>query len=147
MDVAMTAAKDAEAAKVAVQVDLEESERSKATTMDTAVREAVKRYHLSEEFTGLLDKEVAQEMADLLYRLKQYNPGQKLSLDFAADPPPLPEGVTEEMIEDYEEEGALEGAVPVKIAVVAEDPSTVADGLAGADVGEGVRVSAGEATV
>ncbi|CAL2276739.1 unnamed protein product [Prunus armeniaca] len=47
-------------------------------------------------------------MADLLYRFKRYNPGRKLNLNFIADPPPLPEGLTEEMIEDYEGEDAPE---------------------------------------
>ncbi|CAL8175081.1 unnamed protein product [Prunus armeniaca] len=47
------------------------------------------------------------EMTDLLYRFKRYNRGRKLNLNFIADPPPLPEGLTEEMIEDYEGEDAL----------------------------------------
>ncbi|CAL8174198.1 unnamed protein product [Prunus armeniaca] len=49
-------------------------------------------------------------MTDLLYRFKRYNPGKKLNLSFIADPPPLPEGMTEEMIEDYEGEDAPEDA-------------------------------------
>ncbi|CAL2227548.1 unnamed protein product [Prunus armeniaca] len=49
-------------------------------------------------------------MADLLYRFKRYNPGKKLNLNFIADPPPLPEGMTEEMIEDYEVEDAPDEA-------------------------------------
>ncbi|CAL9029349.1 unnamed protein product, partial [Prunus brigantina] len=35
--------------------------------------------------------------------------GSTLNLNFIADPPPLPEGMTEEMIEDYEGEDAPEG--------------------------------------
>ncbi|CAL2237955.1 unnamed protein product [Prunus armeniaca] len=58
------------------------------------------------KFSILLDKEVGSEMVDLLYRFKRYNPGQKLNLNFIANPPPLPEGMTEEIIEDYEGEDA-----------------------------------------
>ncbi|CAL8119566.1 unnamed protein product [Prunus armeniaca] len=50
-------------------------------------------------------------MANLLYRFKRYNRGQKLNLNFIADPDSLPEGITEEMIEDYEGEDAPEEAV------------------------------------
>lgn len=53
-----------------------------------------------------MDNEVGLEMADLVYRFKCFNPWQKLNLNFAADPPPLPEGFTEEMIEDYVGEDA-----------------------------------------
>ena len=59
-------------------------------------------------------------MADLLYRFKRYNPGQKLNLNFAADPPPLPEGLTEEMIEDYDGEDA-EAPEPAEANTVAGD--------------------------
>ncbi|CAL9011370.1 unnamed protein product [Prunus brigantina] len=104
LDAAVAAAKDAEAAKEA------ESERAKAAEIDAAVREAIRGYRSSEEFTVLLDREVGSEMADLLYRFKRHNPGQKLNLNFIADPPPLPEGITEEMIEDYQREGAPEEA-------------------------------------
>ncbi|CAL2277638.1 unnamed protein product [Prunus armeniaca] len=45
-------------------------------------------------------QEGGSEMTNLLYRFKKYNPGRKLNLNFIADPPPLPEGLTEEMIED-----------------------------------------------
>ncbi|CAL8163011.1 unnamed protein product [Prunus armeniaca] len=45
-------------------------------------------------------------MVDLIYRFKRYNPRTKLNLNFVADPPPLPEGVTEEMIDEYEGEDA-----------------------------------------
>ncbi|CAL8168183.1 unnamed protein product [Prunus armeniaca] len=66
----------------------------------------MKQYRSSEEFTALLDKEVGLKMADLIYRFKCFNPDHKLNLNFVADPSPLPEGVTEEMIEDYEGEDA-----------------------------------------
>ncbi|KAI5313072.1 hypothetical protein L3X38_042246 [Prunus dulcis] len=86
LEVAIQAARDAEAVKGAVEVALEEMEWSKAAEADIA--------------------EVGLEMANLVYRFKPFNPLVKLNLNFAVDPPPLPEGVTEEMIEDYEGEGA-----------------------------------------
>ncbi|BBG97275.1 hypothetical protein Prudu_006341 [Prunus dulcis] len=106
LEAARAAARDAEAVSEAIQDALQESERTKAAEIEAAVHSAVQGYRSSDEFTTLLDKEVGSEMADLLYRFKRYNPGQKLNLNFAADPPPLPEGLTEEMIEDYEGEDA-----------------------------------------
>ncbi|XP_034199565.1 uncharacterized protein LOC117614769 [Prunus dulcis] len=106
LEAAQAAARDAEAASEAVQDALEESERTKAVEIEAAVRSAIQGYRSSEEFTALLDGEVGLEMADLLYRFKRYNPGQKLNLNFAADPPLLPEGITEEMILEYEGEDA-----------------------------------------
>ncbi|KAI5312713.1 hypothetical protein L3X38_041887 [Prunus dulcis] len=100
------AGKEAEAASDAVRVALEETERSRAAATEAAVREAISKYRSSEEFTALLDNKVGSEMADLVYLFKRFNPGQKLNLNFGTDPPPLPEGVTEEMIEDYEGEDA-----------------------------------------
>ncbi|KAL6284824.1 hypothetical protein ACE6H2_015753 [Prunus campanulata] len=90
LDGAERMAKDAEEAKL----------------VEAAVRGAIRDYRSSTEFTSLVDNEVASEMADLIYRFKRFNPGQKLNLNFAADPPPLPEGITEEMIEEYEGEDA-----------------------------------------
>ncbi|XP_021829572.1 uncharacterized protein LOC110769840 [Prunus avium] len=110
LDGAEQAARDAEGAKTAAQMALEASERSKAAEIEAAVNEAIRGYRSSSEFTSLVDNEVASEMADLIYRFKRFNPGQKLNLNFAADPPPLPEGITEEMIEEYEGEDAPEGA-------------------------------------
>ncbi|CAL2255402.1 unnamed protein product [Prunus armeniaca] len=104
------AAKEALESKEAIQVAFEESERARALEIEAAVQEAIRGYRQSSEFTTLLDKEVGSEMADLLYRFKQYNPGKKLNLNFIADPPPFPEGMTEEMIEDYEGEDAPEEA-------------------------------------
>lgn len=57
-------------------------------------------------FTILIDQEVGLEMVDLVFRFKRFNPGQKLNLNFAEDFPPLPKGVTKEMVEAYEGEGA-----------------------------------------
>ncbi|KAL6282711.1 hypothetical protein ACE6H2_013640 [Prunus campanulata] len=110
LDGAERAAKDAEEARLAVQSALEASERTKAAEVEAAVRGAIRDYRSSTEFTSLVDNEVASEMADLIYRFKRFNPGQKLNLNFAADPPPLPEGITEEMIEEYEGEDAPEDA-------------------------------------
>lgn len=85
------------ALEAAVRVVLEEIERSRAAEVEAAVRKAVRQYRSS----VLLDKEVGLEIVDLVYRFKHFNPGQKLNLNFDVDPPPLPEGVIEEMIEDY----------------------------------------------
>ncbi|CAL9024699.1 unnamed protein product, partial [Prunus brigantina] len=109
LEAALTAARDADSAKEAVEVALEKSEHSKAVEIEADVREAVRSYRSSEEFIVLLDKEVGLEMA-------------KLNLNFIADPPPLLEGMTEEMIEDYEGEDtpeeafAAEGLAPANAA-------------------------------
>ncbi|CAL9024923.1 unnamed protein product, partial [Prunus brigantina] len=92
-------------------VALEESERARASEIEAAVQEAIRKYRQSFDFSTLLDKEVGSEMVDLVYRFKRYNPRLKLNLNFIADPPPLPEGMTEEMIEEYEGEDALEEPV------------------------------------
>ncbi|CAL9007788.1 unnamed protein product [Prunus brigantina] len=104
LESAQLMAKEALEAKEAVQVALEESERTKALEIEAAIR----GYRRSSEFSTLLDSEVGEEMAGMLYRFKRYNPGKKLNLNFIADPPPLPEGITEEMIEEYEGEVAPE---------------------------------------
>ncbi|CAL8993566.1 unnamed protein product [Prunus brigantina] len=88
MESAQLSAKEAREAKEAIQVAMEESERARDSEIEAA--------------------EVGSEMVDLVYRFKRYNPGVKLNLNFVADPPPLPEGITEEMIEDYEGENAPE---------------------------------------
>ncbi|CAL2277045.1 unnamed protein product [Prunus armeniaca] len=93
LESAQLTAKEALEAKEAVQVAFEESERAKASEIEAAVQEAIRGYRHSSEFSTLLDKEVGSKMADLLYRFKQYNPGQKLNLNFIADPPPLPKGI------------------------------------------------------
>ncbi|CAL9000861.1 unnamed protein product, partial [Prunus brigantina] len=86
---AQLATTEAREAKEAIQVAMEESERTRASDIEAA--------------------EVGSEMVDLVYRFKRYNPGVKLNLNFIADPPPLPEGMTEEMIQDYEGEDAPDG--------------------------------------
>ncbi|KAL6279516.1 hypothetical protein ACE6H2_016397 [Prunus campanulata] len=132
LDGAERAAKDAEEAKLAVQAALEASERTKAAEVEAAVRGAIRDYRSSTEFTSLVDNEVASEMADLIYRFKRFNPGQKLNLNFAADPPPLPEGITEEMIEEYEGEDATEDGPDAE-----EGPDGAADADAEATAAEG----------
>ncbi|CAL9000624.1 unnamed protein product [Prunus brigantina] len=108
MESAQVAATEAREAKEAIQVAMEESERKRDSDIEAAVQEAIRKYCHSTDFSALLDKEVGSEMVDLVYRFKRYNPGVKLNLNFIADPPPLPEGITEEMIEDYEGEDAPE---------------------------------------
>lgn len=41
---------------------------------------------------------------DFLYRVKRYNARQKLELNFIRDPPPLLEGVSEDIVEAYQRE-------------------------------------------
>ncbi|CAL8998456.1 unnamed protein product [Prunus brigantina] len=108
MESVQLAAKEAREAKGAIQVAMEESERTRDSEIEAAVQEAIRKYRHSTDFSALLDKEVGSEMVDMVYRFKRYNPGVKLNLNFIADPPPLPEGITEEMIEDYEGEDAPE---------------------------------------
>ncbi|CAL9010975.1 unnamed protein product [Prunus brigantina] len=108
MESAQLSAKEAREAKEAIQVAMEESERARDSEIEAAVQDAIRKYRDSTDFAALVDKEVGSEMVDLVYRFKRYNPGVKLNLNFVADPPPLPEGITEEMIEDYEGENAPE---------------------------------------
>ncbi|CAL8133326.1 unnamed protein product [Prunus armeniaca] len=42
-----------------------------------------------------------EQCEDLIYRFKRFNADKKLNLNFVQDPPPLPERVTEEMVEVY----------------------------------------------
>ncbi|CAL8161874.1 unnamed protein product [Prunus armeniaca] len=73
---------------------------------DEAKRKAVAENRSMEEFTVLLDKEVMKQCEDLIYRFKRFNADKKLNLNFLCDPPPLPEKVTEEMVEVYLREDA-----------------------------------------
>ncbi|CAL8120714.1 unnamed protein product [Prunus armeniaca] len=120
-------ANEALEANEAVQVAFEELERAKASEIEAAVQEAIRRYCHSYEFSTLLDKEVGSEMADLVYRFKRYSPRQKLNLNFIANPPPLPEGITEGMIEDYEGEDASEEPVAEEAAADAEEATADAE--------------------
>ncbi|CAL8096167.1 unnamed protein product [Prunus armeniaca] len=99
-----------ECAQLVAREGDEAKEAMQASEIEAAVREAIRSYRLSTEFSILLDKEVGSEIADLLYIFKRHNLGRKLNLNFIADPPPLPEGLTEEMIEDYEGEDAPDEA-------------------------------------
>ncbi|CAL2227777.1 unnamed protein product [Prunus armeniaca] len=90
LESAQLSAKEALEAKEAVQVALEESERARASEIEAAVQEAIRKYRHSSDFSTLLDKEVGSNMVDLIYRFKRYNPGTKLNLNFIADPPPFP---------------------------------------------------------
>ncbi|CAL9018473.1 unnamed protein product, partial [Prunus brigantina] len=121
LESAQQTAKEALEAKEAVQVALEDSERTKASEIEAAIR----GYRRSTEFSQLLDSEVGEEMAGLLYRFKRYNPGVKLNLNFIADPPPLPEGITEEMIDEYEGEVIPEPEAEEPIANATEEGNEV----------------------
>lgn len=68
-----------------------------------------------------------------LTRVLRFNPLAKLNLNFVADLPPLPEGITEEMIEDYECEddlAAAEGAGLTENTTPADSFAVVNDGAA-----------------
>ncbi|CAL8136333.1 unnamed protein product [Prunus armeniaca] len=101
LESARLSAREALEVKEAVEMALEESERAKASEIEAAVQEAIRKYRHSSDFSTLLDKEVGSEMVDLIYRFKRYNLRTKLNLNFIADPPPLPE-----MIDEYEGEDA-----------------------------------------
>ncbi|CAL2230451.1 unnamed protein product [Prunus armeniaca] len=73
------------------------AERSRAAELREAKAKALANYRNSEEFTALLDKEVMDQCDDLVYRFKWYNADKKLSLNILRDPPPLPQGIIEEM--------------------------------------------------
>lgn len=107
LEAAVQVATEAEAAKQAVQVVLEDNERSRGAKVEAIVKEAINQYISSEDFTVLLDKEVGLEMVDLIYRFKCFIPGKKLNLNFVADFPSLPKEITEEMVEEYEGEDTL----------------------------------------
>ncbi|CAL8991637.1 unnamed protein product [Prunus brigantina] len=92
---------------------------------------AIRKYRHSTDFSALLDKEVGSEMVDMVYRFKRYNPGVKLNLNFIADPPPLPEGITEEMIEDYEGEDAPEE--PAEPSAEEENADAEEEAIVGAE--------------
>ncbi|CAL8997863.1 unnamed protein product, partial [Prunus brigantina] len=80
--------------------------RSRATEVEEAKRKAVEEYRGSAEFAAFLDKEVMVQCEDLIYRFKCFNADKKLNLNFLRNPPPLPEKLTEEMVEAYHGEDA-----------------------------------------
>ncbi|CAL9025103.1 unnamed protein product, partial [Prunus brigantina] len=97
---------EAQEAKATMEAAMDAAEQSRAAEVQEAKVKALADYRNSEEFTALLDKEVM----DLVYRFKRYNADKKLSLNFLQDPLPLPEGVTEEMME------ALQGELGMLIS-------------------------------
>ncbi|KAL6278781.1 hypothetical protein ACE6H2_022382 [Prunus campanulata] len=96
-------------AKAAVEVAMDAAERSHLKEVEDAKAKAVADYRASEGFTLLVDKEVMEQCDDFVYRFKRYNADKKLNLNFLRDPPPLPEGVTEEMVEAYKGEDVEPG--------------------------------------
>lgn len=52
---------------------LEETERSKVAEIEAAMKETVRQYRSSKEFTILLDNEVGLEMVDPIYHFKLFN--------------------------------------------------------------------------
>ncbi|CAL8994054.1 unnamed protein product [Prunus brigantina] len=95
------AAVDAEEARARAEAAKEAALRSRATEVEEAKKQAVVEYRDSPEFVAFLDKEVMVQCEDLIYRFKRFNADKKLNLNFLRDPPPLPERVTEEMVEAY----------------------------------------------
>ncbi|CAL9019664.1 unnamed protein product [Prunus brigantina] len=82
-------------------VDTEEARARAEAEKDAALRSQAAAYRSSEEFAKFLDKEVLVQCEDLIYRFKRFNVYKKLNLNFLREPPPLPERVTEEMVEAY----------------------------------------------
>ncbi|CAL2266363.1 unnamed protein product [Prunus armeniaca] len=95
------AAVDAEEARARAKAAKEAERLSQATELEEAKKQAIAEYRNSPEFVALLDKEVMEQCEDLIYRFKRFNADKKLNLNFVWDPPPLPERVTEEMVEAY----------------------------------------------
>ncbi|CAL8102300.1 unnamed protein product [Prunus armeniaca] len=95
------AAVDAEEARARAEAAKEAELQSRATELEEAKKQAIVEYRNSPEFVELLDKEVMEQCEDLIYRFKRFNADKKLNLNFVRDPPPLPDRVTEEMVEAY----------------------------------------------
>ncbi|CAL2247429.1 unnamed protein product [Prunus armeniaca] len=92
---------DAEEARTRAEAAKEAERRSRAVELEEAKKQAIAEYRNSPEFVALLDKEVMEQCKDLIYQFKRFNADKKLNLNFVRDPPPLPERVTEEMVEAY----------------------------------------------
>ncbi|CAL2266292.1 unnamed protein product [Prunus armeniaca] len=95
------AAVDAEEARARAEAAKKVECRSRAKELEEAKKQAIAEYRNSPEFVALLDKEVMEQCEDLIYRFKHFNADKKLNLNFVRDPSPLPERVTEEMVEAY----------------------------------------------
>ncbi|CAL8152096.1 unnamed protein product [Prunus armeniaca] len=100
------AAVDAEEARARAEAAKEVERRSRATELEEAKKQAIAEYRNLPEFVALLDKEMMEQCEDLIYRFKRLNADKKLNLKFFRDPPPLPERITEEMVEAYLREDA-----------------------------------------
>ncbi|CAL2256644.1 unnamed protein product [Prunus armeniaca] len=92
---------DADEARARVEAAKEAVLQSRATEVEEAKKQAIAEYRDSPEFVAFLDKEVMVQCEDLIYRFKCFNADKKLNLNFLREPPPLPERVTEEMVEAY----------------------------------------------
>lgn len=103
---AEVAAVEAQEAKAAMEVAMEAAEQSHVARVQEVRMKAVADYRNSEEFMAMLDKEVMDQYDDFVYRFKHYNKGKKLNLNFLRDPPPLPKGIIEEMVEACKGEDA-----------------------------------------
>ncbi|CAL2270942.1 unnamed protein product [Prunus armeniaca] len=95
------AAVDADEARTRAEAAKEAVLWSRATEVEEAKKQVIAEYRDSPEFVAFLDKEVMVQCEDLIYRLKRFNVDNKLNLNFLREPPPLPERVTEEMVEAY----------------------------------------------
>ena len=100
------AAVDAEEARAGAEAERDAALRSQSAVVEEAKKKAVEEYRTSEEFAKFLDKEVLVQCEDLIYRFKRFNADKKLNLNFLREPPPLPEEMTEDMVEAYQGEDA-----------------------------------------
>ncbi|CAL8117028.1 unnamed protein product [Prunus armeniaca] len=107
---------EAEEARAAAEAAKEEELRSRAREVEEPKKKAIAEYRSSLEFVALLDKEVMEQCEDLIYRFKHFNADKKLNLNFIRDPPPLPERVTEEMVEAYlGEDAQVEALIYIQV--------------------------------
>ncbi|CAL2245635.1 unnamed protein product [Prunus armeniaca] len=95
------AAVDAKEARARAEAAKEAELRSLAMELGEAKKQAIAEYRNSQEFVALLDMELMEQCEDLIYRFRRFNANKKLNLNFVRDLPPLPERVTEEMVEAY----------------------------------------------
>ncbi|CAL8088952.1 unnamed protein product [Prunus armeniaca] len=95
------AAVDADEARARAEAAKEAVLRSRVTEVEEAKKQAIAKYRDSPDFVAFLDKEVMVQCEDLIYRFKRFNADKKLNLNFLREPPPLPERVTEDMVEAY----------------------------------------------
>lgn len=84
-----------------MEMALDVTERVKAAEVEEAKAKVIADYRSSEEFTVLVENEFMDQCDNLVYRFKQFNADKKLNLNFLWDYPPLPKGITEEIMEAY----------------------------------------------